>query len=37
MYHSFEPSGTVTAERGLVAHLLLTEVLLLNGRTKLVF
>jgi hypothetical protein len=27
----------VTAERGLVAHLLLTEVLPLNRRTKLVF
>jgi hypothetical protein len=29
--------GTATAERGFVAHLLLTEVLPLNGRTKLVF
>jgi hypothetical protein len=29
--------GTVTAECGFVAHLLLTEVLLLDGRTKLVF
>jgi hypothetical protein len=29
--------GTVTAERGFVAHLLLTEVLPLNGHTKLVF